>query len=133
MTFTAHGGQATSTQYRFLDDQPYAGKNFYKLKSVDKDGGYSFSEIRTIDLNRIFVKIFPNPAKDWLNVELDNIPGNVQLKIYSTDGRLVFEKVIFPQAGNIKQSLDIRNLKAETYILQILTGDSKTQRLFIKN
>jgi len=131
-TVAAHGSQAASTQYSFEDDQPSAGNNFYKLKSVDRDGTYSFSEVRTIALSKILIKIFPNPVKDWMNVELNGVAGSTQLNIYSAEGKLVLKKSATAQSGSIKQVLDIRNLTAGTYILQILTGDSKTQRLFIK-
>ena len=132
-TVTAHGSQAALTQYSFEDDQASAGNNFYKLKSVDKDGTYSFSEVRIITLSRIFVKIFPNPVKDWLNIELNSVAGNTQLNIFSGEGKLVLKRSIPGQSGSIQEVLDIRNLPAGTYILQIITGDSKTQRLFVKD
>ena len=131
-TVTAHGKQGSETNYSYEDMQPRAGKNFYKLRSIDKDGKYVLSEIRMVDFSKLIVKIYPNPVKDWLTVESNSVENNRQINIYSADGKLVFKQSFSAQAS-LTEKIDIRKLKAGTYILQMTTADSKTQYLFIKN
>ena len=42
-------------------------------------------------LNKIQVKIYPNPAKGWISIELDNRKyDSVELSVFSSNGELVF-------------------------------------------
>ncbi|MEO8710945.1 MAG: T9SS type A sorting domain-containing protein [Parafilimonas sp.] len=126
-----HGSQNTVSKYSFTDAKPTAGKNFYKLKSIDKEGKNYLSQIRTIDINKSFVKVFPNPVKDWLHVQLSATTGNADLRIFSTDGKLVFEKII--ASANTEQLIDVRNLSPGIYSVKISTGTSQFALIFMKN
>jgi hypothetical protein len=128
---TAHGSQNAITKYSFTDAAPNSGKNFYKLRSIDKEGKNYLSEIRTIDINKSVVKVFPNPVQDWLHVQLTGNIGNADLRIYSTDGKLVFEKKI--TSAGTEQVIDVRNLSPGIYSLKIITGTSKSNLIFVKN
>ncbi len=44
-------GAGTSTEpidYYFIDDSPYAGKSYYRIKQVDYDGEFSYSELVSV-------------------------------------------------------------------------------------
>ena len=59
------------------------------------------------------VKIYPNPATDYLNFESEkNLPAN--LRVYSADGKKVMEDYF--ENGN--STLDISSLKPGMYVLQ---------------
>ena len=63
----ASGDKVTESRYSFIDQTPFNGENFYRLKMVDKDGTFSYSRIRTLDFGNLLV-FFPNPVKDQLRV-----------------------------------------------------------------
>ncbi|NIJ55478.1 hypothetical protein [Dyadobacter arcticus] len=58
-------GDATGRlQYEFVDENPFAGVNYYRLRMVDRDGSFSFS--KTLDVIReeeaLYLQVIPNPA-----------------------------------------------------------------------
>jgi len=80
------------------------------------------------------ISIYPNPASDILNVLLSDVSGNqITIKIYNQLGKVVYESTVKGVSANNYQQIDISNLNAGTYILQ-LTGENETwNRVFIKN
>ncbi len=98
-------GSGTITEFRnyFYEDDfsslPYNGTVLYRLKQVDFNGTFEYSEIIAIDVEYIATEIsisqnFPNPfnpettIKYWLNVE-----ANTSITIYNSLGQEV-EKVL---------------------------------------
>jgi len=67
-------GNVESTDYNFVDYDPHEGINYYRLKSVDLDGQFSYSDIRSISINKENTKyqVFPNPAKEHVNVIIND-------------------------------------------------------------
>jgi hypothetical protein len=61
------------------------------------------------------VKIYPIPAKDFINIELPNSPLELQVKIYSLNGSLL-------QTALVKKTLNIEKLKSGLYIIEVTDG-----------
>lgn len=132
------GGQGTTdteTAYDFLDQSEMGTSNIYRLKQVDIDGTYSYSErveIRfeqTISTNHI--AIYPVPAKDFLTVEvLGKVEGNVSLEIYDTQGKRLWAGSL--EAHIERTSVDISQLPAGSYILKVSSGIFQEAKQFIK-
>jgi endonuclease I len=77
-------GAGNSTQklsYSTIDYRPIEGVSYYRLKQVDLDGEYVYSEIKTVS----FVKegalsYFPNPFEDQITIKGDiSRAGSIQL------------------------------------------------------
>lgn len=85
--------------------------NYYRLKIVDHDLTFSFSEIIQIDnqLKQSFM-VFPNPAKEKIYLDLDVKDETQEVNIYDTKGRL---RIKF--SGN---STDISILESGIYLIQ---------------
>ena len=64
------------------------------------------------------VKIYPNPAQDFISVELSDNTAIDCISLYDIQGRLV---ETFPETPLQTTKLDVRNLPAGTYILHIAT------------
>lgn len=64
------------------------------------------------------VKIYPNPAQDFITVELSDNTAIDCISLYDIQGRLV---ETFPETPLQSTKLDVRNLPAGTYILHIAT------------
>lgn len=84
-----------SSNYRFTDQHPQSGINFYRLRGVDKDGSFKYSVIvqaGNAQLPANPVSIVPNPVKGSIRavfsglakaayvVELRTVAGTLQLK-----------------------------------------------------
>lgn len=60
-------GAGTSTQnhtYSYVDNSPFSGKNYYRLKQTDINGDYSYSTIQSAEINNenLVYNIYPNPS-----------------------------------------------------------------------
>lgn len=74
------------------------------------------SEVKEIKLDQNFFTIYPNPTTDIVYIKnSDNKIINFQVEIYSIDGKLVKST----QENSNLISLDIRDLKAGTFIVRI--------------
>lgn len=118
--------------YTGYDLAPATGWNYYRLKIIDRSGSYFYSQIRPVKFNKGLeqVKIFPNPAKDVLNIQLPSSYINQStVQVYGTDGRFISERK--PSANIIV--LYVQSLPAGTYIIQIIKKDGvKESYQFVK-
>ena len=85
-------GQGTSTQkkdYNFIDKNTDLGKNLYRLKQIDFNGNYEYSNELEVDFSAITTysleQNYPNPfnPSTEINFTLAN-SGNITLKVYDS-------------------------------------------------
>lgn len=64
------GAAGISSDYSFIHVRAMKGINYYRLKQVDVDGGFKYSDIVTAktDYGNL-ISLFPNPAKEKLVVQ----------------------------------------------------------------
>ncbi len=67
--------------YSFVDHLPLNGTNYYRLRQTGVNGSAVYSEIRSLNFNRI--NVAPNPAKDKITITVNG--NNKPLKIYLTN------------------------------------------------
>ena len=83
------------------------------------------SGIKSIKDNSSLVRIYPNPATDWLSIHhADKFPGNSQLIIYSMDGKEVYKTSLIKQDQRIQLSV----LRQGVYLVTVVTDE---QNIFI--
>ena len=105
----------TSTQplkYNYIDNKlTNEGNVYYRLKQVDLNDKYKYSEVKLIIFNSSNNKLalYPNPAKNTIQVS-----GYGLGIIYDMSGRKVIQKNI-----NGKTSIDISNLASGMYIFKL--------------
>ncbi|MFY7965167.1 MAG: pectinesterase family protein [Chitinophagaceae bacterium] len=123
----------SENKYRFIDNKlPITTNNltlFYRLESVDRDGKISYSEVKNVELaiRNIGVNIYPNPAKDVLNVICTNAK---QLLIVDVYGKQVLKHTI----NNQRSIVNIQGLGKGVYIIQVIItkGEVINQKLVIE-
>jgi hypothetical protein len=108
---------------------------YYRLKQVDLDGKTSYSNVIPLSLKDIFSwKIYPNPIKDKLTVELNlTADTKVSVQVISKDGRLLLnaDKGILPQ-GQQQLNFNVQNLANGSYFIRIKAGDKTYTQTVIK-
>lgn len=55
-------------EYDYQDEIRNNGIYYYRIKQIDLDGRYSFSEVRQIIFNEDSLLIYPNPAQDYIHI-----------------------------------------------------------------
>jgi len=120
------------SEYEELDNAPMDGNNYYRLKQVDFNGTFSYSEIDRVyvapaDINVLMV--FPNPATDAINVQLPKTEMRQKLFVRDQLSRLLIEQDL---DGN-STHLDVSSLNAGLYLLEARWGSIvQTKKILIK-
>ncbi|WP_333819058.1 hypothetical protein [Ohtaekwangia sp.] len=92
-TIKGKGGLDVTTSYQFVDTAPLVGNNYYRLKSVDLDGSFEYSDVIVAELTgNSDVKIYPTLVSDGsFSVQLsDSYSKPVRLEMTDAMGHLVY-------------------------------------------
>lgn len=87
----AAGTSATEQSYSLPDDHPNA-VNYYRLKTIGKNGDTQLSEVIRFDFHStegFNASVFPNPTSEHIVIATDRIMDEVS--IYSADGKMVLQ------------------------------------------
>jgi hypothetical protein len=110
------GNSTTAHSYDFIDEYPLTGSNYYRLRQVDIDGksDYSSIEIVVFDKGISDWKVWPNPARDEVYVDLSAIPaGHYTIFIRSMDGQIMNSVETTPHQSHLK--MEIANIPPGLY------------------
>lgn len=119
--------------YNFSHIKPVAGMNFYRIRQVDKDGRATTSNVIGLQLDAAThaPRIFPNPARDMLWLDLGRDAGRqVMWELYSAEMKLL-KKGMVP-AGVNRQGVNVQSLPAGWYVLRLIKSDEVSTLKFIK-
>ncbi|NJB86533.1 hypothetical protein GGR26_002301 [Lewinella marina] len=85
------GSSETIAEYSFVDTDPAAGLNLYRLSQVDYDGTRTDFTVRSANLGEITTlsALYPNPARAGQRVSVLAPEGVSELSLYSVTGHLV--------------------------------------------
>jgi hypothetical protein len=82
--------------YEFLDhprrDAELQLYHYYRLKQVDNDGKYEYSNIVMIEFDAVNIpniNIFPNPTTDFINIEISENQIGETAQIIDIQGRFI--------------------------------------------
>ena len=120
------GTSTTKRSYSYLDTNPLAGVNYYRLKQVDGNGAFSYSkEIIAINnqLEAEELKAYPNPGTGLVTVQLPSESADAEINVYNQAGKLIesYTNVL----GN-NHTVDISKQPTGIYYIQIVEkGKSK--------
>ena len=125
-----------NTSYSYTDlPVTYSSVYFYRLKSVDADGQFTYSAIVKIrtSSNAVIAEVSPNPFGDILNLSVDVIDqGNANIIVSDITGRQLINKTASLLSGNNALQLDTRSLAKGTYIVSLILKDETKSIRVIK-
>ena len=130
IAFVEGNGNSNSTKkYLYIDNFPPFGKVYYRLKQIDNDGKFEFSNVINVDLNVsssvVLHQNYPNPFNPTTTIEY-SLPTNsyVSLKVYDLLGREVITlKNEHQVAGKYSVKFNGSNLASGIYIY-VMTADN---------
>lgn len=129
-TVQARGNSATETEYRFTDEHPLTGNNFYRLQLVDLDNSFNYSEVKVVRTSTIGnISFFPNPARDYVNVSLGsavNVSETVTVRLISITGQVMQEQQTSASAGAVV-SFRVNNYASGVYFLSVIRADGSQE------
>jgi len=134
------GNSSAILDYKTVDDQPYQGTSYYRLKQTDFDGKFSYSEVESITIHQIDnpqISIYPNPNQgEYFYFKLSDVSQDEGI-ISVTD---IYGKSVLTQSfSSSTRSLDnsiVRfdnKLPAGFYVVSVHVGnESIAQRLIVQ-
>lgn len=121
---TVNGNGTTNqiSNYQFTDHQlrtqnVLPGTVYYRLKQVDYDGNFAYSEPVRVSGNREEeIKVFPNPFVDEITLSRDS-KWPTQIDIYDMFGNLLHKEIM--QAKQETAVISFKQLQEGIYLLKI--------------
>jgi len=120
-----NGNSSTKQEYSFVDTKPYSGKNYYRLKQIDKDLTHEYSKINVVDFGRETNSnyyIYPNPTNDIVNIT--GLNGTEKISVFNSLGK----NVLTQSAENAY--IDLSHLPKGLYIFTIQDRKSSKSENF---
>jgi hypothetical protein len=136
--FTEEGNSTLERSYSYTDNISSVNSSliYYRLKMVDLDGKYNYSEVIVVRLGKqaqqMDLLTYPNPAISQVRVTIPTEWQNttVVYSMYSLNGNLVKEKMS-SNAGQT-ESFTIADLPVGLYIIKATSGSNTAVKQFIK-
>ena len=125
-------GNGTSTEthtYSFTDQNPVTGKSYYRLKQIDFDGSYEYSNVievnLTLPIEFSLEQNYPNPFNPITSIQYTiSSKQYVQLLVYNVLGKEIAMLVNEEKpAGNYEVNFDASKLSSGVYFYQLQAGD----------
>ncbi|MBI4946949.1 MAG: T9SS type A sorting domain-containing protein [Bacteroidetes bacterium] len=134
-TVKGAGNSSVTRNYIFYDHEPYSGISYYRLRPMDYNGAFTYSEIRPVYIGTLdIITIYPNPSTDgsiqYIIASEDG--GELSVKVYDIIGRKVISNTETLESGVVTRKLSTAALSSGSYLLQVTNGDlEKTQKQFV--
>jgi len=77
----------------FIDAQPLKGDNFYRLRMVNLDGSFKYSNSILLKNTAANIAFYPNPVKNALSINMTGLPHDLYtITITDTGGKILQSK-----------------------------------------
>jgi len=115
------GSSNGMTFYQYKDVEPLPGKNYYRLKMVDKQGlaDYSKNQFAMMDQDYAMYKIFPNPTTSMVTlVGMEKID---EVQLVNIMGVTVYQKKLDHMENEV--AVDFSQVNQGIYCVKLMTND----------
>jgi N-acetylneuraminic acid mutarotase len=118
-TVRAAGNSQTERTYSWVDPNALTGLNYYRLHMVDQDNKATYSQVIALrnTADGAFA-VYPNPAKDVLNIQLGPVAtsGPIHVRITDASGQLVKSMIAVSAVNNVL-TVNIADLTRGIYFI----------------
>ena len=131
-TVAPAGSASSGGNYRFSVNEPLSGSNFYRLKIIDNDGSFSFSNIVLLkNEGTVKISVFPNPAADLIHITIpaSGEANNVKAFVYDGQGRMIMQTSLQTGSSN---AIPVNNLPAGVYTIRSVINKQPVNIRFMK-
>ena len=129
---TVPANNSGSASYQWTDKDAAPGNNYYRIRSVDKDGKTVYSTVVTVLMSNFksSISIYPNPITDGI-IHLQFVnqqQGRYGIRLLNPLGQLIVSKQIEFAGGNGSEGIKWDyNLAHGVYQLEILKPDRNVE------
>jgi Secretion system C-terminal sorting domain len=118
---SAAGNSTTTQNYDLVDPNMNASVYYYRLKLVDADNRFAYSNIVPVRKagNIKTVRMFPNPAASQVNLEFSNAKGNYVVTVYNQAGQEVISQKNTITYGVQYVTVNRNTLASGSYVVRV--------------
>lgn len=119
------------SKYHYSDESPADGVNYYRLRMVDQDGSFAYSDVKSLmfNLNLAEVTVSPNPAVDKIRLNIRDLKNVERIQMLSASGQVVYQTT-----SDFASEINVRHLPAGIYMVVLThTGGRVTTHKVLKN
>ncbi len=123
------GNSNSVKSYQYIDEKPFFGKNFYRLKQINIDGSFKYYDEIEVDfgvLNDFYLEQnYPNPFNSSTKISYF-IPNDsfVKLEVYNLLGEIITVLVEQnQQAGYYTTEFDAGRFPSGNYIVRLMADE----------
>ncbi len=123
--------------YTSIDNNPFAGNNYYRIKAMDKSGEARYSSIVKVNMSikgRNELSVYPNPVVNkTINLQLKDMDaGSYSLLLIDNAGQIVYTKPLGNINGTQSMALPVgQSIAAGVYQLIIKGSSQQLQQTII--
>jgi hypothetical protein len=126
------GNSSTALNYGTVDNHPYMGLSYYRLKQTDLDGNSTYSKVVPVDFaHKQNFAVYPNPSKGALYITgMDLGTTSVMTQWFDLGGKMLAQALVPVQGGAANLNVNFNN---GIYLLRIIfpDGTSSVQNIII--
>lgn len=123
-TIEAKGDSQSSQLYTTLDQAPYKGTSYYRLKQTDFDGQFEYSQIRSVNIEISEINVYPNPSASTFSI-VGNQSELREIKVYNLLGVDVTSQTRQISRNESRAVIDLMNLNSGVYFIKTGTAVKK--------
>lgn len=128
-TVKSAGSSSVVKHYSHIDEYPFTGTSYYRLKQVDFNGDYEYSEIRSVNFqtgSKSELIVFPNPACETVSISGEEAKN---VSITDLSGKSIDLESRIISSTKSQLTLDLSSLSKGVYFV---VSRGKTQKLIVK-
>ncbi len=132
-TVQATGGYAIVNQYSYKDMTAPSGDVYYRLKMIDQDGKFTYSEVKQVNrgVQKSQVTVYPNPATDYVVIANNSFSGNYSYSVVNAAGKTIQAKNIQLAAGTRQVTIDLTSINEKGLLfIQWSNNSTGTKEVF---
>ncbi|MCZ6521827.1 MAG: T9SS type A sorting domain-containing protein, partial [Bacteroidetes bacterium] len=124
------GNSDVELTYQLIDEQPLDGLNYYRLKQIDFDGTFEYSQVISAQFGIQELLIYPNPASNSVTITSGR---NVQWKYFRMSDMLGNNiPVKYDKISEVQTTVDFEEIASGIYFFHIpVEGISVIKRIIV--
>lgn len=132
------GTTSLENKYQFTDRSPVQGTVYYRLKQVDYNGEFAYSNVIAVSAaglaRELITQAYPNPFQEVIKVTLTAPTEQAAtMTVYDLNGRRVMTHELKLDAGVNRLELKLDQLQSGMYILKVVGEGMESTTRIMKN
>ena len=120
-TIAASNGYNGINDYLFTDSMPLGTVSYYRIKMVNDNGSFTYSEIKAVTITSAAtaeMSVYPNPTVDYVNIKMSNVRGGqYHYTVSSVTGQLITAADIQVNSGAALVQIDVTKTNVKGLII----------------